>query len=65
VPADKLDAAVNQDLVNLYDGLKMTESILLQTFAKLGLEPTGGSAAPECRIRRQWGSNTGQTLVKH
>ncbi|UNI20116.1 GrpE, mitochondrial [Purpureocillium takamizusanense] len=38
VPADKLDAAVNQDLVNLYDGLKMTESILLQTLAKHGLE---------------------------
>ena len=28
----------NKDLVNLYDGLKMTETILLQTLKKHGLE---------------------------
>lgn len=40
VPAEKLAAKdeASQDLVNLYDGLKMTESILMQTLAKHGLE---------------------------
>ncbi|KID75870.1 GrpE [Metarhizium brunneum] len=40
VPSEKLvvkDEA-SQDLVNLYDGLKMTEDILMQTLAKHGLE---------------------------
>lgn len=30
--------ALNRDLVNLFDGLKMTEKILMQTLAKHGLE---------------------------
>ncbi|KAM3459598.1 hypothetical protein MY5147_003654 [Beauveria neobassiana] len=42
VPTDKIKAAEKNDdlkeLVNLYEGLKMTESILLQTLAKHGLE---------------------------
>ncbi|OAQ98472.1 hypothetical protein LLEC1_02954 [Akanthomyces lecanii] len=42
VPAEKLNAAEKnddvQELVNLYEGLKMTESILIQTLAKHGLE---------------------------
>ncbi|KAM3563373.1 hypothetical protein MY1884_001286 [Beauveria asiatica] len=42
VPADKIKAAEKNDdlkeLVNLYEGLKMTESILIQTLAKHGLE---------------------------
>lgn len=42
VPAEKLNAAEKNDdvkeLVNLYEGLKMTESILIQTLAKHGLE---------------------------
>lgn len=38
VPADKLASKENADLVNLYDGLKMTESILMQTLKKHGLE---------------------------
>lgn len=42
VPADKINAAEKNDdvkeLVNLYEGLKMTESILIQTLAKHGLE---------------------------
>ncbi len=42
VPEDKLNAVEKtehvQDLVNLYDGLKMTETILLQTLRKHGLE---------------------------
>ena len=42
VPADKLNAAEKNDdikeLVNLYEGLKMTERILIQTLAKHGLE---------------------------
>ncbi len=37
VPQDKLTDA-NQDLVNLHSGLKMTETILLQTLKKHGLE---------------------------
>ncbi|KAI9823839.1 MAG: hypothetical protein M1819_001119 [Sarea resinae] len=36
VPADKLKAQA--DLANLYDGLKMTEAILMQTLKKHGLE---------------------------
>ncbi|ODA81689.1 hypothetical protein RJ55_00191 [Drechmeria coniospora] len=45
VPADRLTASADQpssahlqDLVNLYEGIKMTENILVQTLAKHGLE---------------------------
>ncbi|KAG6034083.1 hypothetical protein E4U41_006696 [Claviceps citrina] len=40
VPAEKLAAKdeASQDLINLYDGLKMTEGILMQTLTKHGLE---------------------------
>ncbi|KAG6005329.1 hypothetical protein E4U21_000244 [Claviceps maximensis] len=40
VPAEKLatKTEASQDLINLFDGLKMTESILMQTLAKHGLE---------------------------
>lgn len=42
VPADKINAPEKNDdikeLVNLYEGLKMTENILIQTLAKHGLE---------------------------
>lgn len=42
VPEEKLNPKEKtehvQDLVNLYEGLKMTESILLQTLKKHGLE---------------------------
>ncbi|KAG6006919.1 hypothetical protein E4U43_000374 [Claviceps pusilla] len=40
VPAEKLatKTEASQDLINLYDGLKMTETILMQTLAKHGLE---------------------------
>ena len=39
VPAEKLSGEdSNKDLVNLYDGLKMTERILMQTLKKHGLE---------------------------
>ena len=42
VPEDKLTATEKsahlQDLVNLYEGLKMTESILMDTLRKHGLE---------------------------
>ncbi|KAG8405283.1 GrpE, mitochondrial [Metarhizium acridum] len=40
VPSEKLAAKDEacQDLINLYDGLKMTENILMQTLAKHGLE---------------------------
>lgn len=39
VPAEKLEpAGSNKDLVNLYEGLKMTETILMQTLKKHGLE---------------------------
>lgn len=42
VPADKLATTDKnddiQDLVNLHEGLKMTETILMQTLAKHGLE---------------------------
>jgi len=42
IPEEKLNAAEKaehiQDLVNLYDGLKMTETVLMQTLKKHGLE---------------------------
>lgn len=39
VPKDKLGKEdSNTDLANLYDGLKMTETILMQTLKKHGLE---------------------------
>lgn len=39
VPQDKVkEAESNKDLVNLYQGLKMTETILMQTLKKHGLE---------------------------
>ncbi|KAL1587672.1 hypothetical protein WHR41_03467 [Cladosporium halotolerans] len=37
VPAEKLQSG-NQDLVNLHDGLKMTETVLMQTLKKHGME---------------------------
>lgn len=38
VPSEKLTQAENKELVNLYDGLKMTENILMQTLKRHGLE---------------------------
>lgn len=39
VPAEKVGQAdSNKDLVNLYEGLKMTDTILMQTLKKHGLE---------------------------
>lgn len=39
VPAEKLSAAdASKDLIALYDGLRMTESILMSTLKKHGLE---------------------------
>ena len=39
VPAEKVGQAdSNKDLTNLYEGMKMTESILMQTLKKHGLE---------------------------
>ncbi len=42
VPEEKMKTAEKtehlQDLVNLYDGLKMTETVLMQTLKKHGLE---------------------------
>lgn len=53
VPAEKLSAEDRpehlQDLANLYDGLKMTEEILIKTLAKHGLErvdPAGDKFNP-------------------
>ncbi len=53
VPEDKMNVAEKtehlQDLVNLYDGLKMTESVLMQTLKKHGLErfdPNGDKFNP-------------------
>ncbi|KAH8907107.1 GrpE-domain-containing protein [Coniochaeta sp. PMI_546] len=53
VPEEKLKAAEKtehlQDLVNLYDGLKLTETILMQTLKKHGLErfdPSGEKFNP-------------------
>lgn len=37
-PASDSSAAANKDLVNLFEGLKMTEQILMQTLRKHGLE---------------------------
>jgi molecular chaperone GrpE len=41
------DAGQNQDLVNLYQGLKMTEDILMSTLAKHGLERSDPSVNKE------------------
>ena len=39
MPSEKLGQAdSNKDLASLYDGLKMTETILMQTLKKHGLE---------------------------
>lgn len=39
VPSEALESAdANKDLKNLHDGLKMTDSILMQTLKKHGLE---------------------------
>ncbi|GAB1736047.1 hypothetical protein NU219Hw_g6100t1 [Hortaea werneckii] len=38
VPAEKLNADANKDLVDLHSGLKMTETILMQTLKKHGIE---------------------------
>ncbi len=38
MPAEKLSEAENKELVDLYGGLKMTETILMQTLKKHGLE---------------------------
>jgi molecular chaperone GrpE len=53
VPEEKLKAVEKtehlQELVNLYDGLRMTESILMQTLKKHGLErfdPSGEKFNP-------------------
>ncbi|KAK5175066.1 GrpE, mitochondrial [Saxophila tyrrhenica] len=46
VPADKLTAE-NQDLLNLHSGLKMTETILMQTLKKHGLERVDPSVEEE------------------
>ena len=45
VPAEKLSAEGNPDLLSLHDGLRMTEKILMATLQKHGLErfdPTDG-----------------------
>lgn len=48
VPKDKLEKEdSNKDLANLYDGLKMTEKILMQTLKKHGLERFDPSAQAE------------------
>ena len=53
MPEEKLRAAEKtehlQDLVNLYDGLKLTENILMQTLKRHGLErfdPSGEKFNP-------------------
>ncbi|WEW57218.1 GrpE, mitochondrial [Emydomyces testavorans] len=38
VPHDKLTNAENKDLAELYDGLKMTESVIMNTLKRHGLE---------------------------
>ena len=38
MPSDKLGADGNTDLVALHEGVKMTETILMQTLKKHGLE---------------------------
>lgn len=40
VPADALKEGTNAELKTLYDGLKMTETILMNTLKKHGLERT-------------------------
>lgn len=48
VPVDKIGQAdSNKDLVNLHDGLKMTETILMQTLRKHGLERFDPSESSE------------------
>ncbi|MCJ1456627.1 Mitochondrial matrix cochaperone [Mycoblastus sanguinarius] len=48
VPQDKLDHAdSNKELISLYKGLKMTETILMQTLKKHGLERFDPSEAGE------------------
>lgn len=48
VPPERVDSAEsNKDLVNLYQGLKMTETILMQTLKKHGLERFDPSEANE------------------
>lgn len=46
VPAEKLDGS-NKDLLDLHSGLKMTETILMQTLKKHGLERFDPSAESE------------------
>ena len=38
MPAEKISADENKDLKDLYDGLRMTERILMQTLSKHGLQ---------------------------
>lgn len=38
VPTEKLSDKANNELINLYEGLKMTEGILMTTLKKHGLE---------------------------
>ena len=47
VPAEKIASKENPELVNLYEGLKMTERILMQTLKKHGLERFDPSANGE------------------
>ena len=48
MPQDKLDHAdSNKELISLYKGLKMTETILMQTLKKHGLERFDPSEAGE------------------
>lgn len=47
VPAEKLSAPDQEDLVSLYEGLKMTEGILLSTLKKHGLVRFDPSVAGE------------------
>lgn len=48
MPPERVDSAEsNKDLVNLYQGLKMTETILMQTLKKHGLERFDPSEANE------------------
>lgn len=49
VPEERLKVEVKDDLVNLYEGLKMTETILISTLKKHGLErfdPNGEAFNP-------------------
>jgi molecular chaperone GrpE len=48
VPAEQLQASSpNKELISLYDGLKMTEGILMNTLKKHGLERFDPSEASE------------------